>query len=80
MREEDVAYFRNELLPYWRGKTLEDAVQREIGEEVGAVARVVKINQKDHAQGHICPDSETWLRLGPSGLLEEVGRRRPGAG
>ena len=31
-----------------------------------------RISQKDHAQGHICPDSATWLKLGPRGLIEEA--------
>ena len=34
------------------------------------IEKVVKINQKDHAQGHICPKVEDWLRYGPSGLAE----------
>ena len=35
-------------------------------------AKVVKINQKDHAQGHICPDSKLWLELGPQGLIKKA--------
>lgn len=72
VRQEDADYFRTELLPYWKGRTLEDVIRGEIGEEVSAMGRVVKINQKDHAQGHICPDTEKWLTKGPSGLLEEA--------
>ncbi len=37
---------------------------------------MVKINQKDHAQGHICPDTAKWLRLGPAGLIEEAEKNR----
>jgi len=69
---EDISYFRDDLFPYWNGKTLEDAVHAEIGEKAASIARVVKINQKDHAQGHICPNVEKWLRLGPAGILEET--------
>ena len=72
VRAEDAAYFRNDLLPYWKGRTLEDVIRREIGEEVSAIGRVVKINQKDHAQGHICPDTAKWLEKGPAGLLKEA--------
>lgn len=72
VREEDILSFRRDILPYWKGKTLEDTIYREIGDEVAAIAKVAKINQKDHAQGHICPNSEKWLRLGPSGLLAEA--------
>ena len=31
-----------------------------------------KINQKDHAQGHICPDCVKWLKMGPQGLLDQA--------
>lgn len=72
VHSEDISYFRNELFPYWNGKTLEDAVNAEIGEQAALIARVVKINQKDHAQGHICPNVEKWLRMGPAGILEEI--------
>ncbi|MGA2765009.1 MAG: formate C-acetyltransferase/glycerol dehydratase family glycyl radical enzyme [Spirochaetia bacterium] len=75
VRTEDVRTFRDEILPYWSGHTLEDAIRREIGPEIDAIARVVKINQKDHAQGHICPDAEGWLRLGPAGLQREAEER-----
>ena len=79
-RPEDIALFRKEILPYWKGNTLEDRVYEEIGEETKAIGRVVKINQKDHAQGHICPNTEKWLRLGPAGIQEEVSRRREQVG
>ena len=36
---------------------------------------MVKINQKDHAQGHICPDSALWLKLGPQGLMEKAKKK-----
>jgi formate C-acetyltransferase len=72
VRPEDIRTFREEIFPYWSGRTLEDTIRKEIGEEVDAIARVVKINQKDHAQGHICPDTEAWLHLGPAGLQREA--------
>lgn len=68
-RREDVIYFNEKIEPYWRGKTLEDDIYRSSGEEISAIEKVVKINQKDHAQGHICPKTEDWLRFGPAGLL-----------
>ncbi|WP_136062135.1 formate C-acetyltransferase/glycerol dehydratase family glycyl radical enzyme [Pontiella sulfatireligans] len=67
VREEDIREFREQILPYWEGHTLEDVVNEQLGPEAKAAARVIKINQKDHAQGHICPDTETWLREGSSG-------------
>jgi formate C-acetyltransferase len=75
VRPEDVVAFREKILPYWRGRSLEDTLRREYGPELDAIARVVKINQKDHAQGHICPDTARWLALGPAGLRREAAGR-----
>ena len=51
---------------------MEDVIKNNYGKEIEAMAKVVKINQKDHAQGHICPDSALWLKLGPQGLMEKA--------
>ena len=51
---------------------MEDVIKENYGEEINAIAKVVKINQKDHAQGHICPDTKTWLELGPKGLMTKA--------
>ena len=72
VREEDIRTFREEILPYWQGRTLEDKVEEYIGPEKRAIGKVAKINQTDHAQGHICPNTRKWLDIGPAGLLEEV--------
>ncbi|MCD8018991.1 MAG: formate C-acetyltransferase/glycerol dehydratase family glycyl radical enzyme [Clostridiales bacterium] len=72
VREEDIRYFREEIKPYWKGKSLEDVLTDAYGKEIREIARVVKINQQDHAQGHICPDCRRWLRLGPAGLKKEA--------
>ncbi len=69
---EDIELFRKEILPYWKGRSLEDLIYSSIGDEVSAIGKVAKINQKDHAQGHICPDTENWIARGPAGLLEEA--------
>ena len=55
---------------------MEDVIKKEYGEEIQAIAKVVKINQKDHAQGHICPDTKLWLELGPRGLMEKAKQQR----
>lgn len=75
VRSEDAATFRDRILPYWQGRTLEDLLRQEQGPLLDAIARVVKINQKDHAQGHICPDTAKWIRIGPAGLREEAQAR-----
>lgn len=74
IRDEDVTYFKEYIEPVWRGKTMEDEIIKSYGEEIKAIEKVVKINQKDHAQGHICPNVEDWLRLGPTGLLKLAGK------
>ena len=76
---EDAATFRERILPYWQGKTLEDTLRAEDGPLLDAIARVVKINQKDHAQGHICPDTAKWIRLGPAGIRAEAAARAASA-
>ena len=67
VRPEDVESFKNEIFPFWQGKTLEDVLDERIGGEMRAIGKVAKINQTDHAQGHICPDTQRWLAYGPSG-------------
>ncbi len=69
---EDIETFRQEILPYWKGRSLEDQVRAAVGPQVDAIAKVVKVNQKDHSQGHICPNTEKWLRLGPAGIRKEA--------
>lgn len=70
---EEIAELRRDIFPYWQGKTLEDAWAHNVPDDVRAAidAKVFKINQTDHAQGHILPDVETWLALGPLGLKEK---------
>jgi len=68
----DVETFRKEILPFWRGKSLEDRVAAELGAEIREIGKVAKINQTDHSQGHICPDAVDWLRRGPRVIRDEV--------
>lgn len=72
VKDEDIDEFRKNIYPYWQGHSMEDVIKQNYGQEINAMAKVVKINQKDHAQGHICPDSALWLRLGPKGLIEKA--------
>ncbi len=66
--------FREEIVPAWSRDTLEDEVERRLGDDIAAVRSVVKINQTDHAQGHICPDVASWLSSGPRALLDHARR------
>ena len=72
VRSEDIDSFRKTILPYWKGKSLEDKVGEMFGEEISKIGKVAKINQTDHAQGHICPDTQRWLKFGPAGLKKEA--------
>ncbi len=72
VRGEDIDAFRKEIMPYWKGRSLEDQVREAVGPQVDAIAKVVKINQKDHSQGHICPNTKKWLELGPAGIRKEA--------
>jgi len=72
VRLEDIRKFREVIKPYWEGYSLEDIIRKRYGKEIDEIAKVVKINQKDHAQGHICPNCKEWLELGPEGIKERA--------
>jgi formate C-acetyltransferase len=69
---EDIEKFRKVIKPYWEGHSLEDVIKQRYGKEIDGIAKVVKINQKDHAQGHICPNCKEWLELGPEGIKQRA--------
>lgn len=79
VRKEDIEEFRSVIKPYWEGKSLEDILRKEYGKEFDHIAKVVKINQKDHAQGHICPNCKEWLKKGISGLKKEADEKMANA-
>jgi pyruvate-formate lyase len=66
---------REEIFPYWRGQTLEDVVAARLPDDVrrAVAGKAFTLNQTDHAQGHILPDVEGWLRKGIEGLRAELG-------
>ena len=72
IREEDIKIFREEIKPYWEGKSLEDVLKKRYGKEIGEISKIAKINQTDHSQGHICPDCKLWLRLGAACLKSQA--------
>ena len=80
---EQVRELREEIFPYWRGQTIEDIVAQRVPADVRVAVqgKAFSLNQTDHAQGHILPDVEAWLRLGVGGLRRQVqeAARRPGA-
>lgn len=72
VNSEDKEEFVRFIYPYWKGHTLEDKIYESIGTDLDAFSSVVKINQKDHAQGHICPNVEKWLKYGPACIKHQV--------
>lgn len=80
---ETIDELRTTIFPYWRGKTLEDTVAQRVPAAVrhAVTGKAFSLNQTDHAQGHILPDVEGWLRVGVSGLRDQVllARRQPQA-
>ncbi len=72
VREKDRIDFFEKIVPFWKNKTLEEYINSNFGSEISAIAGVVKINQKDHAQGHIIPDVKGWLGKGLLCLMEEL--------
>ena len=75
VHQEDIETFRKVIKPYWEGKSLEDVLNQRYGKEINEIAKVVKINQKDHAQGHMLPRLCQMVKDGPQGLLGS-GRRK----
>lgn len=64
--EEDKNYFKNELYPYWKGKSLKDYCEQHISAYVkeDTKAGVFALNQTDKGQGHIIPDYEMIFKNG----------------
>lgn len=72
VRSEDIETFRKVIVPYWKTKSLEDVIDQRFGKEINEIKKVVKINQTDHAQGHICPNVKEWLETGPNGYIQKA--------
>ena len=42
LKEEDIKEFREKIYPYWKGKSLEDAIKGTYGIEINEISKVVK--------------------------------------
>ncbi|MFZ3138354.1 MAG: formate C-acetyltransferase/glycerol dehydratase family glycyl radical enzyme, partial [Thermodesulfovibrionales bacterium] len=73
---EDISELRENIFPYWLGKTLEDAAGSAIKGKIREATEegVFLINQTNHGQGHIIPDVKKWLSIGICGLKKEIGQ------
>lgn len=79
VRPADRKTFFEEIVPFWDGVTLENKIDEHLSAEMKRSEIVGKLNQKDHPQGHICPDVEKWIASGPMGLLQEAQEYQKGA-
>ena len=72
--EKDKVIYKEELFPYWQGKSMKDSIECNIGEDIKASVKekIVKLNQTDKGQGHIIPDFETVLNNGLGHLIELI--------
>lgn len=74
MSEEDKKIYREELYPYWEGRSLKDYCNNHMSNAVkdACKTRIVAINQTDKGQGHIIPDYELLLDNGFDALIKEL--------
>ncbi|MEA4907993.1 MAG: glycyl radical protein [Chloroflexi bacterium] len=84
IKAEDIHELRQEIFPYWHGKTLEDLVAQRVPRRIQHVVdyKAFSLNQTDHAQGHILPDVQAWVNLGIHGLrrkVQQAAAANPGA-
>ncbi len=72
--EEDKEFFRNELFPFWKGKSLKDLVNSRLPNNVknAQKQRIIKLNQTDKGQGHIIPSFDKVLNKGLGYMIDEV--------
>lgn len=72
--EADKDFYRNELFPYWNGKSLKHFVDAQISDDIkDAVDKnIVSLNQTDKGQGHIIPSFHKLLNKGLDYMIVEV--------
>lgn len=72
----DRAIYREQLHPYWSGRSMKDFIDARFPPEVkeAVASRVFSINQTDKGQGHIIVDYPQLLARGLGALGADVGR------
>jgi formate C-acetyltransferase len=75
--QEDKSYFKNELYPYWKGKSLKDYCEEHISAYVKEDTKsgIFAINQTDKGQGHIIPDYEIIFKNGLKGMIASAKKK-----
>jgi len=78
MSEEDKRTYREELYPFWKGRSLNDWYVAHRAPEVAEAEKdkVFAVAQTDKGQGHIIADFEEPLRLGLGAIAADVRSRR----
>lgn len=76
--EKDKAIYRDELHPYWRGRSMKDFINAQFTPPIkeAVAAKIFSINQTDKGQGHIIVDYPRLLKSGLGTLTQEVARYR----
>ncbi len=72
--EEDKKLYREELYPYWNGKSLKNFVNDKIDDSVKEAIQneIIKLNQTDKGQGHIIPSFDKVLNKGLDYMIHEA--------
>lgn len=72
--EEDKAYYRDVLYPFWTGQSLNDWYRAHVSDEVTAAekTKIFAVAQTDKGQGHIICDFPMVLTRGLGPIRDEV--------
>lgn len=77
INEEDKKIYREQLYPYWKGRSMKDFINSQISDSVKKAAEdnVITLNQTDKGQGHIIMNFERLLDKGLAGIINEVNEK-----
>ena len=72
--DEDKAYYKDILYPYWAGRSLKDYCEQHLPDHIKAATKtkIFSLNQTDKGQGHIIPDYKIVFEHGLKSLIENA--------
>jgi formate C-acetyltransferase len=75
--KDDKKIYREELYPYWKGRSMKDFINSQISSSVRQAVKedVIKLNQTDKGQGHIIMDFEGLLQSGIQSVIDRVSEK-----
>ncbi|MFT8312386.1 MAG: formate C-acetyltransferase [Sporolactobacillus sp.] len=75
--EADKRVYREQLLPYWSGRSMKDFINGKIPKNAQKAVDdlVIKLNQTDKGQGHIIMDFQAILNHGVSYYIDLLSRK-----